>query len=215
MGLRGLAYPCSIAQLIAILLMALIRALIRRRLGHLPAYCGAFTNFEMDSFATCLAYSPNFRLYRKISQFEPSLSLEKNKREVLRWKVRTANDANDANDAKNLQFHFKKPQDIVKNHRTKIDPKIDESDKPTPEKADELQQAKGRRTQRFEDKTPPACCQASCRQLIRVRESIGNICSETCDWQSPASEAALSLASAIEAFMKTFFPNTVSEGTAI
>jgi hypothetical protein len=200
MGLRGLAYPCSIAQLIAILLMAFIRALIRRRLGYLPAHCGAFTNFEMDSFATCLVYSRDFRVYHG-SRWPKRLFLhEMNTRKVLRWNVRTAVNAN------HLQFHFKKYQDVVKNHWTKLGPKIDESGNSTPGKAPKLQQANegGKIIPEYE---------VSCRQLIRVRESVGNICSDGCNWQSPASSGGLSLASAIETFMNAFFPATFSEKT--
>lgn len=41
MGLRGLTYPCSIAQILAIIVMTLLRASIRRRLGREPANCEA------------------------------------------------------------------------------------------------------------------------------------------------------------------------------
>lgn len=37
MGLRGLPYPCSIAQVLGIFLMASVRVFIRRRLGRRPA----------------------------------------------------------------------------------------------------------------------------------------------------------------------------------
>lgn len=52
MGLRGLTYPCSIAQLVATILMAFVRATIRRRLGRELSYCPAFARFEIDSLAT-------------------------------------------------------------------------------------------------------------------------------------------------------------------
>jgi hypothetical protein len=101
----------------------------------------------------------------------------------------------------------------MENYWTNFDPKIDESGNSTPGKAHKSQPEKEGGTQNLTDNTLPAY-EASCRQLIRVRESIGNICSDMCNWQSPASEGALSLASAIEAFMDAFFPDTVSEKTA-
>ncbi|KAJ3457220.1 hypothetical protein MRS44_014361 [Fusarium solani] len=52
MGLRGLAFPCSIAQLGAIFIMALIRASIRRRLGKVPAHCPALEGRTGPDFET-------------------------------------------------------------------------------------------------------------------------------------------------------------------
>ncbi|KAF5624085.1 serine threonine phosphatase 6 regulatory ankyrin repeat subunit A [Fusarium tjaetaba] len=40
-GLMGLPWPCAVAQLGAIIVMAIIRALVRRRLGDDPDYCSA------------------------------------------------------------------------------------------------------------------------------------------------------------------------------
>jgi len=56
MGLRGLAFPCSIAQLGAIFIMALIRATIRRRLGEPMEHWHAFQWYEMDLLATRIVF---------------------------------------------------------------------------------------------------------------------------------------------------------------
>lgn len=64
-GLRGLAFPCSIAQLLAILIMALIRAGIRRRLGRIPAHCAVVAKYELDCLATQITFSPNFRTFHQ------------------------------------------------------------------------------------------------------------------------------------------------------
>ncbi|MCJ1342203.1 hypothetical protein MMC31_000383 [Peltigera leucophlebia] len=47
-GLRGLSWPSSVAQLIAIILMAVLRASIRYSLSHLPKHYSATDNFEME-----------------------------------------------------------------------------------------------------------------------------------------------------------------------
>lgn len=47
-GLRGLSWPSSVAQLIAIILMAVLRASIRYSLSHLPKHYSATENFEME-----------------------------------------------------------------------------------------------------------------------------------------------------------------------
>ncbi|SCO90430.1 uncharacterized protein FRV6_14558 [Fusarium oxysporum] len=53
-GLRGLPWPCAVAQLGAIIAMAIIRALVRRRLGDDPSYCHAPSWYELDLLATQL-----------------------------------------------------------------------------------------------------------------------------------------------------------------
>ncbi|EWZ81514.1 hypothetical protein FOWG_14519 [Fusarium oxysporum f. sp. lycopersici MN25] len=53
-GLRGLPWPCAVAQLGAIIAMAIIRALVRRRLGDDPNYCHAPSRYELDLLATQL-----------------------------------------------------------------------------------------------------------------------------------------------------------------
>lgn len=55
-GLRSLAWPTAVAQLGAIFVMALIRALIRRRLGDPPAYFPALEGYELDWLALRLIY---------------------------------------------------------------------------------------------------------------------------------------------------------------
>ncbi|KAF5574566.1 serine threonine phosphatase 6 regulatory ankyrin repeat subunit A [Fusarium pseudoanthophilum] len=56
-GLRGLPWPCAVAQLGAIIAMAIIRALVRRRLGDDPNYCPAPSRYELDLLATQLVDS--------------------------------------------------------------------------------------------------------------------------------------------------------------
>ncbi|KAF5605623.1 serine threonine phosphatase 6 regulatory ankyrin repeat subunit A [Fusarium pseudocircinatum] len=56
-GLRGLPWPCAVAQLGAIIAMAIIRALVRRKLGDDPNYCPAPSRYELDLLATQLVDS--------------------------------------------------------------------------------------------------------------------------------------------------------------
>lgn len=62
-GLRGLAYPCAIAQLLAICSMAFIRAWIRRRIGRVRAHSLALPGYELDFLALHIVFSPEFRLF--------------------------------------------------------------------------------------------------------------------------------------------------------
>ncbi|KAF5544657.1 serine threonine phosphatase 6 regulatory ankyrin repeat subunit a [Fusarium mexicanum] len=50
-GLRGLPWPCAVSQLIAIMVMAMIRALIRRHLGKDLKHWPAAENYELDFLA--------------------------------------------------------------------------------------------------------------------------------------------------------------------
>ncbi|KAG5800556.1 hypothetical protein H9Q69_000443 [Fusarium xylarioides] len=78
MGLRGLAFPCSIAQLGAIFIMALIRAGIRRRLGHLIEHCSALQWYELDFLAFQIVFHRETPTHRN-----PRL------RDSFRWKIAT------------------------------------------------------------------------------------------------------------------------------
>ena len=55
-GLRGLAYPCSVAHFMAIILMAAVRGMIRRRLGYLPDHTHAASNYELDFLAADIVF---------------------------------------------------------------------------------------------------------------------------------------------------------------
>ncbi|VUC35734.1 unnamed protein product [Clonostachys rosea] len=63
MGLRGLGFPCSIAQIGAIFLMALVRAGVRRRLGRIPTHHSAFKGHELDLLATQIVFSSKLRQF--------------------------------------------------------------------------------------------------------------------------------------------------------
>ncbi|KAH7305430.1 hypothetical protein B0I35DRAFT_464711 [Stachybotrys elegans] len=61
MGLRGLPYPCSIAQIGAIIAMTLLRAKVRRHLGRKPNHFRVFPGYELDHLATRITFDPTFR----------------------------------------------------------------------------------------------------------------------------------------------------------
>lgn len=90
MELRGLTYPCSIAQLVAIFLMALIRGFIRRRLGRVPSYCSALARYEIDFLATQIVYCPDFRAYSENGVMPPSFLEPRVPEKAFQWNVNTA-----------------------------------------------------------------------------------------------------------------------------
>lgn len=91
MGLRGLAFPSSIAQLGSIFIMALVRAGIRRRLGRPIKHCIAFQWYEIDFLAAQIA------LYPDVRNFDGrSLDIDKRPKpeDYFGWKINTRHPQN-------------------------------------------------------------------------------------------------------------------------
>lgn len=94
-GLRGLSWPCAVSQLCAIILMAMIRALIRRRLGETPRHCDVQPGFELEFLAIQLVES-------KYRMFQPSSEKVEAPQSGWIWRVDTANEG----DTGTYPFHF-------------------------------------------------------------------------------------------------------------
>ncbi|KAJ8108493.1 hypothetical protein OPT61_g8136 [Boeremia exigua] len=184
MGLRGLTYPCSIAQLIAILLMAFVRAVIRRRLGREPSYCPTFARFEIDFLTTRLVYYKAFRNFDFALKDNIRLLNRQSLRELLCWRVRTARDNKKA-------FFAKTVRDLREEHAS----------------SDTTEQGpRGSDTYSITETVASSPLdEASSQHLLRVRERLGDLC----EWKSEALESARSLVYSVEAFMDSFFPKTV------
>ncbi|KAM7212774.1 Ankyrin repeat-containing domain protein [Rhypophila decipiens] len=189
-GLRGLAFPCSIAQLLAILVMALIRAGIRRRLGRIPAHCAVISK----------------KFYRQPSQNQ--LYTGKAPADQLyRWAISAPEGFHD-----HEPFYFIHPGDTLNNPED--DAAIGERRGPG-EAAMSFESLAGSAASTFailptetsNNKKGPRFERASSQQLLRVRERLGNLCR----WSSQASETALFLVQSVELFMEIFFPR-VSKG---
>jgi hypothetical protein len=92
-GLRGLPWPCAVSQLIAIMVMALIRALIRRRLGTDIRHRKAAKNYELDYLAIRLV-STECKMFDKNEKSSHSkdqrLAEDEVPEKVLMWRVETA-----------------------------------------------------------------------------------------------------------------------------
>lgn len=202
MGLRGLAYPCSIAQLIAILLMALIRALIRRRLGRIPRHCVVFAGYEMDFLATRLVHCKLFRNYHAgIDQKECDIN-QSAAEQVLRWQIRTA---------KNMEtspFRFEKPNDIVQRLSNQRSMAVSSTNRSTTN-TEKFEQDPGAATVKVASCKTGLDAAPSCQQLVRVRERLADLCL----WKSKALDSALSVAASIEAFMEMFFSKSSAQGS--
>ncbi|KAK3330422.1 hypothetical protein B0H66DRAFT_527778 [Apodospora peruviana] len=209
-GLRGLAFPCSIAQLVAIFAMALIRAGIRRRLGIVTAHRSALAKYELDFLATHIVFCPKFHTFHKSTSENEIYTRDRVPGEIYQWKIDVPEPR------RSNQFYFKLPAEVV----TVPSPdavSLDDADGPDSENVSSNESklpakkqltAAGLRRQisgsisTMKRTSGPYFEPASSQQLVRVRERLGDLCG----WTSKASESALSLVQSIELFMNTFFP---------
>jgi hypothetical protein len=196
MGLRGLTYPCSIAQLIAILLMALIRAIIRRRLGREPYHCPAFSRFEIDFLATRIVYSRTFREFHVGLKNQIPLLNQQKSEEILCWKVKTAKANDDRPFLSNTLQDFKDSHASRGGRQILTDRYESFFNEPSP-----LKRSHNLLTTEHMSEQPPIEV-ASSQQLLRVRERLGDLCK----WRSETLESARTLVHSVAAFMDHFFP---------
>ncbi|KAM6516371.1 hypothetical protein FALCPG4_014555 [Fusarium falciforme] len=187
MGLRGLAFPCSIAQLGAIFIMALIRASIRRRLGRVPAHCPALEGYELDFLATQLVFYPDVRNYNLPEKREKSYGEGMLPSDFCRWKVRTA-------DPKQQDAFFVRSTPTIQATTPEPEQQHSSATSQSARQSSSTASRKSRTGPRFET--------ATSQQLLRVRERLGDLCHFT----SKSIESALSLAQSIELLMNTFLP---------
>ncbi|KAF5228499.1 hypothetical protein FAUST_11046 [Fusarium austroamericanum] len=82
-GLRGLPWPVAVAHLGAIIVMAMIRALVRRRLGEDTPYREVQSEYELDYLAIQLVET-------HCCTRPPLENCTKSRQEVLSWRVATA-----------------------------------------------------------------------------------------------------------------------------
>ncbi|KAK5659028.1 hypothetical protein OQA88_1115 [Cercophora sp. LCS_1] len=182
-GLRGLAFPCSVAHLGAIFIMALVRAGIRRRLGRIPAHCPALPKYELDFLATHITFVPGFRnFHQSDSARDPTPAEDSTPTKgstppedlytgetpashFYQWAVAAPDRGR-----KDLPFYFVVPSDLGNNSREYTS----SSPSSTPPK-----------------RLGPKFQSASSQQLLRP---------------SQASESAIALAQSVELFLDTFIP---------
>ncbi|RSL49481.1 hypothetical protein CEP54_012405 [Fusarium duplospermum] len=191
MGLRGLAFPCSIAQLGAIFIMALIRASIRRRLGRVPAHCLALEGYELDFLATQLVFDSEVRASHQRRKGEENYGKDKQPGDFCRWKVKTANPKQPTQPKSNNRANVSEP---AQQHNATPESKQQQSSA-TSESAPQHPSTASKTSRAGLNSDTP-----SSQQLIRVRERLSDLCQFT----SKSTESALSLAQSIELFMNSF-----------
>lgn len=205
-GLRGLPWPCAVSQLGAMILMAIIRALIRRRLTKSLIHYPVLQKHELDYLAIRLVetegdvfkdHPANDKTSRKpwapraaIKSILKKLSGDENDHkhqpsaEILVWKVDTKSivtfGSKKGSSAKSMDKPIFMQSHNTDNTDAKLVPNPTESPGSDPD-----------------DKGQSA---------IFVRKRLGDLCK----WPDSTSKPALALTLSIEKFMTDFFPDGLS-----
>lgn len=178
MGLRGLTYPCSLAQLGAIVLMVILRGFIRRGLGRESAHSPMLSGYELEHLAILITYLPEFRSFDEPEKDNGGAGEAEHLKEVFGWEVVL-------------------PKSRARGLTTEITITDMDAKNTLPDHTN-----KAYRNPRLYVPSPSSFQAASSEQLLRVRRRLGNLC----QWKSRSVEHALILTRSIEHFMDMFFP---------
>lgn len=217
MGLRGLAFPCSLAQLGAIFIMALIRAAIRRRLGEPMEHCNAFQWYEIDFLATRIVSNKGPRSSYWVSRGDEK---EADPKELFKWTIATPD-----RDPDNSR-HFVRLAEVrdcsstVNGWRSEsstssegifedISPDAVSTEDVSPEDVPtEDVPTDNISTEDDSSDDPDAGTSVllapTSQQLLRVRKRLGDLSR----WRTRSSSASLALVQSIELFMNEFFTSS-------
>ncbi|WXC67156.1 hypothetical protein SNK03_012925 [Fusarium graminearum] len=175
MGLRGLAFPCSIAHLLAIFVMALIRAAVRRRLGRLPAHSVALSGYELDFLATQIVLSSDFRTFNWCKEKESRPEGDKHPaRFACNWRV------NAPEPTRPTPFLFRSIESAAILQSPEIPRQLHPERYPR------------------DNNTLPTS-----QQLVRVRDRLGDLCAWTSKSSESALSLAQSIEAFMETFFPT------------
>lgn len=192
-GLRGLPWPCAVSQLLAIMVMALVRALIRRRIGTSVRNCKAAKNYELDYLAIQLVSTQGemFDNNRKQTNFS---------------------DANYENRPQAPKRSLGQNWSQFRENNSPLKGQSPAEDE-TPEKVLiwKVETAEVTKSGKYSFPYPrseeisgqPETDNTEAQRVILVRKRLGDLCK----WTSSASKPALALARSIERFLDEFLPN--------
>ncbi|KAK2803455.1 hypothetical protein FQN51_003562 [Onygenales sp. PD_10] len=183
-GLRGLRWPSSVAQLVAIFVMAVIRAGVRRTLGWTPPFCRTLAECELDWMAIRVVFCKDFREGSKTSV---AACVEEgcdkaHASHVYRFAILTSAASDDPD---NISI----PEFLIKAGSRLRNGELNAASRP-----DEAIPSSKR----------PSSRRPSSQRTLQVRRRI----SELTAWKGRASKAAMSLKRAIELLMNEFCTET-------
>ncbi|WXC56125.1 hypothetical protein SNK03_002062 [Fusarium graminearum] len=203
-GLRGLPWPCAVSQLGAMIIMAIIRALVRRRLTNPLRNCPVLQKHELDYLAIqlverngnvfddqsehCIRSGKRWDPRAIIKSIRHRMNDDNNQKhpssmEVLVWKVDTASDVTfEPKESPDSQPMGTEVELVFKPlHNTA-------ETGPNPNPANNL--------------GSEIAYTSKGQQAVLVRKRLGDLCK----WPNSTSKSALALTLSIERFMTEFFP---------
>ena len=165
--------------------MAIMRAVLRRKLARTPSYSLAVAGYELDFLATYITYTDDLRKFSdKDKHIFPSLSCRSSKpADVFKWRVATPD------------------QRITGRHTpcNKQEPNITKT-----KTVRKWSYHSGWSKLDHSDYAKATFRQATSSQLLRVRKRLGDLCA----WDSKALEISIALVRSIEYFLN----QTLSDG---
>ncbi|RSL42855.1 hypothetical protein CEP54_015327 [Fusarium duplospermum] len=188
-GLRGLPWPVAVCQLLAIVIMALIRAIIRRGVGVIPLACAALPGYELDFLAAKIVFYPEFREFKCGNPSNGDMT-DKALSDICRWKVMTANKERRLTAPTN--FRPGRPVDNIGQMYVREGNICSVEDMGSDTGSDTLS---------TEDSDDGYLPNNSSQQLVEVRERLGDLCK----WKTSITETAVALVQSVEHFMTIFF----------
>lgn len=187
MGLRGLAFPCSIAQLGAIFIMALVRAGIRRRLGNPIEHCSALQWYELDFLASRIVFHPGTPTVIDPEGGDGNASQKPRLSDSFRWNIATPGTQKSNScflipiaTSPSTEVPFQSPRESTAQSSGNV-PVNSSGDRGIP------------------PESPIG------KHLVQVRRRLGNLS----EWKTRSSPSAMALVQSIELIMNTFFPASV------
>ncbi|RGP72455.1 serine threonine phosphatase [Fusarium sporotrichioides] len=199
-GLRGLPWPCAVSQLGAMIIMAIIRAIVRRRLATPLSHHSVLEKHELDYLAIQLVNKKGklfegapeqevdsgqqvgvcARVWSALNRMAGDREDEKQQSsaEVLVWKVDTAS---------SLAFEPNVEPDV-----TTTDPELELIFRSGFDTTGTVSNNSGSQANHSDEG----------QRAILVRKRLGDLC----QWPDSTSKPALALTRSIQRFMKEFFP---------
>ncbi|KAM0543002.1 hypothetical protein ACHAO7_009605 [Fusarium culmorum] len=184
--LRGLPWPVAVAHLGALITMAIIRALVRRRLGEDTQYREVQSEHELDYLAIELVENDGCILPHPEKDKKP---LSEVLQEVLSWRVDTAEHPNGTIHS----FDF---------------PGVLKADGVCSDQNNHNTIGGNSMAQQRASPIPP---ETVAEKLISVRKRLGDLC----EWETRAFKPALTLVHSIEHFLDEFASDEMSSNYLI
>ena len=203
-GLRGMHWSATIAQLIATVIMVVIRAWIRRNLASLPVEYTVPKGHEMDWLATRITKKDHCdRLWRE-SEREEKLNSAPHRRRLHLFHLAFSTLQRLA---KPFTRQSMKDASVSNRSDEVFDEKSPEDDHELfDEKCRDWEIVTGEGVDDFIIHIGPQVENSNGHRIMEMRKRIGSLC----NWTGPTSEPAISLAKAIEVVMDSLFPTTAA-----